>query len=165
VWRFHQSSYGLSEIVKQRLDDYALPCWRFFAGCSAIVSWYNAFTYYQSSLAKIAQTSDGALLLWMMGTIGVLIVLDVLINDWTPDHVRLFGRNFKLAWHKAFSNRHLLFVALFFCYAAQPFVAKRGGYDVSLIEFFYLNATQTLAIAFMDVKQRTRRISWQRACR
>lgn len=150
--------------MKQRLDDYTLPSWRLFAGCSAVVSWYNAFAYSNSGLAKIARTSDGAMLLWALGATGILIVLDVLINDFTPDRIKLFGHSIRLAWAKAFKYRHFLFVALFFCYAAQPFVAKRGGYDVSLVEFFYVNALQSIAIAFMDVKHRTRGIRWQRAC-
>lgn len=112
----------------------------------------------------MARYSDGAILLWGMGFTGVLIILDVLINDLTPDRVKIFGKSINLVWRKAFTYRHFLFVALFFCYAAQPYVAKRSGYDVSLVEFFYLYAAQNIVIAFMDVKHRTRRIRWQRAC-
>jgi hypothetical protein len=116
-----------------------------------------------SHLFRVAMTSDGATLLWVMGMFGVAIVLDVFINDWTPERIKIGSVTFRLAWRRAFQHRHFLFIALAFCYAAQPYVAERGGYGVSLLIFFYWNSLQNIVIAFLDAKQRTRGTRWQRA--
>lgn len=148
----------------QRLHDHFPALCRLYAGGDAIVSWYNSFSDPSARLARIAQTPDGSVLLWIMAIAGVAIVVDVLINDWTPDTIRLGPKVVKIRWRKAFEQRHLLFVLLAFCYAAQPFVAERGGYGVSLLVWFYWNSAQTIVIAFFDAKQRTRGLGWQRAC-
>jgi hypothetical protein len=62
-----------------------------------------------------------------------------------------------------FKNRHWLFVALAFCYAAQPYVAEMGGYGVSLLVYFYWHSAQNITIAFFDARQRARSQGWQRA--
>lgn len=128
------------------------------------MSWYNSYSDPHARLFRIAQTQDGGVLLWVMAIAGVAIVLDVFVNDWSPDFIRFGQHSMRLAWKRAFKYRHLLFVTLAFCYAAQPFVAELGGYGVSLLIFFYWNAFQNIAIAFLDAKQRSRSIGWQRAC-
>lgn len=148
----------------QRLHDHFPALCRLYAGGDAIVSWYNSFSDPQAKLFRIAQTADGGVLIWIMALAGVAIVLDVIINDWTPTRIRLGRKQFHLAWQKAFRYRHLLFVTLAFCYAAQPYVAERAGYGVSLLVFFYWNSFQNLAIAFLDARQRSRSAGWQRAC-
>lgn len=148
----------------QRLHDHFPALCRLYAGGDAVVSWYNSFADPQSHLFRVARTEDGAVLLWIMALAGVVIMIDVLINDWTPESIRIGHRRFRLAWQRAFQYRHLLFVTLAFCYAAQPYVAARGGYGVSLLIFFYWNSFQNIAIAFFDAKQRSRSIQWQRAC-
>lgn len=150
--------------MNQRLNDHAVPLLRLFAGGSAIVSWYNSYSNPNSGLFIIARTSDGGMLLWIMAVTGAAIVLDVLVNDWTPRAIQIGPWRLRISWEKAFKHRHLLFVTLAFCYAAQPFVAARGGYGVSLVIFFYWNCFQNITIAFLDVKQRTRSPNWQRAC-
>lgn len=117
----------------------------------------------RSHLFQIARTDDGATLLWIMAIAGAAIVLDVLINDWTPDSIRIGAKRFRLVWESAFKKRHLLFVILAFCYAAQPFVAAKAGHGVTLLVFFYWNTFQNLAIAILDAKQRSRSLMWQRA--
>lgn len=149
--------------MQKRLNDYALSLLRFYAGGDAVVSWYNAMHDSQSHLYRIGNTPDGSPLLWVMAIAGALIVLDVLMNDWTPSQIRIGRRSYPIRWHRAFVHRHLLFVLLAFCYAAQPYVAERGGYGVSLLVFFYWNAFQNIALAFFDAKQRSRSAGWQRA--
>lgn len=147
----------------QRLHDHAMALLRFYAGGDAIVSWYNSFSDPGARLFRIAQTSDGGVLIWTMGIVGIAVVIDVLINDWTPQCIRLGKWRMNIRWRKAFEHRHLLFVALAFCYAAQPYVAKQGGYGVSLLLYFYWQAGQCITLAFFDAKQRSRSIGWQRA--
>lgn len=129
-----------------------------------MLSWYNAMTQPGAKLAAIASTSNGNILLYIMALAGLMIVLDVLINDWSPEWVRVGPIQFRLAWKKAFEYRHLLFVLIAFCYAAQPYVAEMSGFRVSLVLFFYWNCFQNLIIAFFDAKLRSRSIQWQRMC-
>lgn len=148
----------------QRLHDNFPALCRLYAGGDAIVSWYNSFSDPQAKLFRIAQTPDGGVLIWLMALIGVAVVLDVVINDLTPNTVQFGRMHFRVVWQRAFRHRHWLFVALAFCYAAQPYVAERAGYGVSLLIFFYWNSFQNLAIAFLDARQRARSTGWQRAC-
>lgn len=148
----------------QRLHDHFPALCRLYAGGDAIVSWYNSFSDPRARLFSIAQTQDGGILLWIMALAGAAIVLDVIMNDWTPRYLHIGNRAIRLAWRRAFEYRHLLFVTLAFCYAAQPYVAERGGYGVSLLIFFYWNSFQNIAIAFFDARQRSRGMGWQRAC-
>lgn len=147
----------------QRLNDHFPALCRLYAGGDAMVSWYNSINNSSSILHSVGTTKDGAVLLWFMGLLGFAVVLDVLLNDWTPKAIG-FGRFcWRLSWRRAFRYRHLLFVALAFCYAAQPFVAEQGGYTVSLLIFFYWNSFQNITIAFFDARQRSRSQGWQRA--
>lgn len=148
----------------QRLQDNFPALCRLYAGGDAVLSWYNAFHDPATRLASVSRTTDGGVLLWIMALAGAAIVLDVIINDWTPEFIRVGRRNFRLSWRRAFKYRHFLFVTLAFCYAAQPYVAELGGYTVSLLMFFYWNSFQNIAIAFLDAKQRSRSAGWQRAC-
>lgn len=157
------STYGIFAMLRQRLNDHFPALCRLYAGGDAMVSWYNSVNDPLSRLYMIAHTSDGGILLHIMGLVGLALVLDVLINDWTPDFIRIGHKRFHLCWQRAFEYRHVLFVALAFCYAAQPFVAEMSGYGVSLLIFFYWNTFQNLAIAFFDAKLRSRSPQWQRA--
>lgn len=147
----------------QRLHDHFPALCRLYAGGDAVVSWYNSVNDPSSHLFQIARTADGATLLWIMALAGVAIVFDVIINDWTPAMLRIGDKRIYLRWSRARNYRHLLFVVLAFCYAAQPYVAEMGGYRVSLLVFFYWNSFQNIAIAFFDAKQRSRGPGWQRA--
>lgn len=147
----------------QRLHDHFPALCRLYAGGNALVSFYNSFTNPLAQIFHIAHTESGGVFVWVMGITGLAIVLDVLINDWTPDCIQIGKWQIKLAWKKAFRHRHMLFVLLALCYGAQPYVAERSGYGVSLLLFFYWNALQNLGIAFFDARQRLRSPGWQRA--
>lgn len=149
--------------MSKRLNDYFAPLCRFYAGGDAVISWYNALTDPQAKLYKIAQQPDAAVLIWAMGIIGVALVLDALMNDVTPDQIKIGKWEIRLQWKKAFEQRHWLFVMLALSYAAHPYIAERAGYVVSSVTFFYWNALQNIVLAFFDVKQRTRIVGWQRA--
>lgn len=147
-----------------RLQDHSVALLRLYAGGDAIVSWYNSFSDPSARLFSIAQTHSGGVWIWLMGLLGIIIVFDVLINDWTPSDIRIGGRKIPLNWRRVFVHRHWLFVVLALCYGAQPFVAEMAGGTVSLVMFFYWNSLQNITIAFFDVKQRLRSPMWQRAC-
>lgn len=150
-------------MFRQRLNDHFPALCRLYAGGDAMVSWYNAMSDPGAKLATIAHTSDGGVLLHIMALLGLLVVLDVIINDWSPDFIQIGHKQFQVYWKRAFEYRHLLFAGMAFCYAAQPFVAEMRGYGVSLLVFFYWNSFQNLAIAFFDAKLRARSPQWRRA--
>lgn len=132
-------------------------------GVNALVSWYNAMNDPNSGLWKIGRHEYGGTLLWFMGFLGAVIVLDVILNDWTPDRLKLGAINFKLRWPKIWQQRHWLFVGTAICYAGQPYVAVMGGYSVSLQVYFYTCALTNLAVAFMDAADRSRSQGWEKA--
>lgn len=140
-----------------------MPLLRLYAGGDAVVSWYTSFSDPGARMFKVAQTSDGGIFIWVMAIIGFALILDVLINDWSPDFIRLGHKNFRLAWQKAFRYRHVMFIVLAVCYGVQPFVADMAGFSVSSVMFFYWNAFQIITLAFFDVKQRLRSPAWHRA--
>lgn len=150
--------------MMRRLHDHFPALCRLTLGGNALVSWYNSMVDPASQLFWIGKTHDGGILLWLMGLFGATIVIDVIINDWTPEYLRLGPARIRLAWRRAFQFRHFLFVGLSFCYAAQPFVAERSGNGVSLLMYFYWYALCNLAVAFLDANQRSRSVGWQRAC-
>lgn len=150
--------------MMRRLYDHFPALCRLALGINAIVSWYSATHDTGTQLYQIAGTADGGALMWIMATVGALLVVDVIINDWTPDFIRLGHIRFRLYWRRAFKYRHFLFATLAFCYAAQPYVAEMRGSGVSLLIFFYWNSFLNLVVALLDAKQRSRTNGWQRAC-
>lgn len=148
----------------QRLQDNFPALSRLSMGGTAVVSWYYGMADPSAGLYAVSRYTEGATLLWLMAIIGVVVVLDVVLNDWTPARVTIGRHELKLSWKRTFQWRHYLFASLAFCYAAQPFVADRSGHSVSLLLFFYWHAFLNLAVAFLDAKLRSRGPGWQRAC-
>jgi len=148
----------------QRLQDQFPALTRLAMGGGALVSWYYGTNDPLTGLYEVNRYADGTALLWAMALIGLVLVLDVLLNDWTPDHICFGRRKLVITWRRTFRYRHYLFASLAFCYAAQPFVAERGGHSVSLLLFFYWHAFLNIAVAFLDAKLRSRGPGWQRAC-
>lgn len=165
AFKSHQALHNQSRMnMRQRLQDQGLAVLRAYVAANALWSWYYGVNDPKAGLFAIGRYADGATLISLTGVIGLLLALDLLINDFTPDSTTVFGKQFKIAWKKAFQYRHIMFIVLAFCYAAQPFVAKMAGRAVSLVGFFYLHATFSLVVALLDAKLRSRGTGWQRAC-
>lgn len=147
----------------QRFSDYAAPAWRFFIGAWAIQTWHAAFVDPGSRMYRIAQYQDSASIIWLIGGIGVVMMLDSIINDALPDDLEVGKWSFKLRWEKVFEQRHWLFGILALAYAVNPGIMSATGRSVEAESFFYLQAAQALAAAFVDVKLRVRGAQWQRA--
>lgn len=147
----------------KRLHDHFGAFFRFAVGGDALVSWHSSYSDPTARMFRIAQTYEGGLLIWLMGIIGIVVMADVIINDCTPDRIRIGAREFPIRWKRAFKYRHFIFVALALCYATHPFIAEKGGYAVSSSLFFYWNAFLNIGLAFFDAKERTRSVGWQRA--
>lgn len=146
-----------------RLNDHTPAAFRMTLGGNAVVSWYNAMSDPMSALFRIGRQEYGATLLWFMGFFGAMIVLDVLMNDWSPKRFNLGKRAFVIQWKKAFLYRHWLFVGLAVCYLGQPYVAEMSGNRVSLVPYFYWIALTNIAMAFLDAAERSRSRGWQKA--
>lgn len=149
--------------MPSRLNDHFASLCRMSLGGSALALWLVLVADPRPSLASIAQSRDGIVLLWLMGMAALAVVLDVILNDWTPQTLCIGRLRWRLSWRRAFHYRHLLFVTLAFCYAAQPFVARGNGLSVPLLIFFYWQSLLNLTIAFFDARQRSRSYGWQRA--
>lgn len=147
-----------------RLNDHSGAFCRFVLGGSAFVSWYNAFNEKTSNLAHIAETQDGGFLIWLMGLGGIVILIDLLLNDLTPDVLRFGRHQIRITWRKAFKKRHFVFFALSFSFGAQPFVAEMSGRNLSLFVYFYFWAFVNLAFAFYDARERSRSPGWRKVC-
>lgn len=145
-----------------RLNDRYPSVIRAIMGGNAFFSWYNSMTEPGSALAAIARHEYGSTLIWFIGLFGAVILLDVILNDWTPEKFRFGSLNFRIHWQKAFKQRHWLFVGCAVCYAAQPFVAQKGGYVVSLVGYFNWVAVTYIAVAYMDAADRSRSVGWEK---
>lgn len=148
----------------RRLPDYSMALLRFYTGGDAILAWYQSFSDPGARMFRIAQNQDNAIMIWLLGIIGFLMIIDVIINDLTPEQLNVFGKHINLRWDKALEHRHWLFVMIAVSYAAHPYLSNAAGRSVEGVLFFYWSAIQAIVLAFFDVKLRTRGIKWQRAC-
>lgn len=147
----------------KRLSDYLSPYVRIGVGCDALVSWYNSFSDPAARMFRIAQNHYGGVVIWVMGMLGMLLILDALINDCTPDRITFGKKTFLIKWKRIFVFRHVAILALAMSYAFHPYIADKAGYPLSSAVFFYENALFIAGLAIFDAKERTRSIGWQRA--
>jgi hypothetical protein len=151
--------------MKRRLQDYTSPFVRFLLGGNAMLTWYSAHMNPESTLSGVASTDDGGIFLFLIGLSGAVMVADLIINDWTPDSIRIAGRRFKLNWQRTWSYRHWLFVIISASYAAQPQIVDTAGQPITVKIIVYWWAAVYMMAAFLDAGDRSRRIWWQTACR
>lgn len=150
--------------MMRRIQDHFSPFVRFYMGGQAVVTWYSSVVNPESTLYAIASTDDGSILVTTLGALGVVMLLDLFINDWTPQWVRLGRWSIHLAWTRTWKYRHLLFVGIAGCYAAQPQIADTAGQSVAVMIVCYWHAFINIAAAFLDAGERSRRLWWQRTC-
>lgn len=148
--------------MMRRIQDQFSPFVRCYMGAQAIVTWYNATNNPESTLASVASNENGSVLIWALGLFGTIMLLDLLLNDWTPQSIRIFGRRFALSWRRTWKHRHFLFVGIAACYAGQPYIADAYGQSIAVMMVCYLQAIANMAAAFLDAGERSRRLWWQR---
>lgn len=147
----------------RRLPEYSIPLLRMIMGGDAIHSWYNAFHDPGARLFRIAQNQDNAVMIWAIGLFGAAIIIDVIINDLTPEKISVGRWVIGIQWSKAFEHRHWLFVMLAVSYAIHPALSNATGNQVEGEAFFYWSAMKSLVLAVFDMRSRTRSPNWQRA--
>lgn len=147
----------------KRLPDYWGAYARFGAALHSLDSWYSSFRDPTARMFKIAQYENSGVLIWIMGIIGVVLLLDVIFNDCTPDTVSFGKYTVRIRWKRIFIGRHYVIMALATCYAFHPYIAERGGYELVSSYSFYSNAFLIALLAIFDAKDRTRSTGWQRA--
>lgn len=150
--------------MKRRLQDQFSPFIRFYMGGQAVTTWYSSFANPESTFHEVSTTSDGGLIMWMMGLCGMLLLVDLFVNDWTPDWVEIGRRRLGFGWENIWKHRHWLFVGIAASYAAQPQVADASGQSSAILVVCYFQALCNVLAAFIDAGERSRRLWWQRAC-
>lgn len=146
----------------RRLQDHWSPFVRFFLGGQAVVTWYTTLANPRSTFHIISTTDDGALLIWVLGVLGVFLWLDLFINDWSPPCLRLGRSTFNLGWEHIWKRRHWLFVGIAGTYAAQPQIIDVTGQPVAVAVVCYWWALANMVAAFIDAGDRSRRLWWHR---
>jgi hypothetical protein len=148
--------------MMRRIQDQLSPFLRCYLGLQAVITWASSFQNDESTLHEISSTADGGLFIWGIGICGALMLLDLFINDWTPDCIRIGRKLFPVHWANVWKNRHWLFVGIAACYAAQPQIADVSGQSWFVILICYFQAVAHMAAAFIDAGERSRRLWWQR---
>lgn len=150
--------------MMRRLQDQFSPYVRFFLGGQAIVTWYNATVNPGATLHLVAATYDGNIILWAMGLLGSIMLLDLFVNDWTPEKVQFGERCISLGWRRSWIYRHWLFVGIAACYAAAPIIADAEGLSIGVMLVCYWNSAMYMVGAFVDAGDRSRRLWWAKTC-
>lgn len=150
--------------MMRRLQDQFSPFVRFYLGGQAVVTWYSATTNPESTLHAVAATPDGNVFMWILGLLGVVLLVDLFVNDWTPDQLHIGNRRLVLNWRRTWRYRHWLFVGIAACYAAQPQIADMAGENIAVMIVCYWNSLVCMAAAFLDAGERSRRLWWQKTC-
>lgn len=147
--------------MKRRLADYSSPFLRLCLGGQALISSYTSVTNPVSTLHAVTRTVDGSYLIWFMGLLGVIAVLDLLINDVLPESISVGSRLVQLNWNRTWKYRHWLFIGISGCYLGQiPFAeVSRQSFSISLVCGFW--CLMNIVAAFLDAGDRSRRQWWQ----
>lgn len=114
----------------------------------AIVIWAMTMLEPRSLMAQFGTTTGAGMLSSVAGALGVIGVIDVIINDILPE---------RFQWQAAKHHRHMILVALAFCYVAQLYIAFTAFKSLELNVFYCWNATSLLSLALVDAHQRNPR--------
>lgn len=150
--------------MMRRLQDQFSPFVRFLLGGQAVVTWYSATTNPDATLYMVAATEDGNIFIWAMGLLGVILLIDLFVNEWTPDTVQFGRRCINLNWERTWHYRHWLFVGIATCYAALPQIADTSSQNIAVMIVCYWHSFVCMVAAFLDAGERSRRLWWQKTC-
>jgi len=116
--------------------------------CSlGVVLWVISTLDARSLMAQFATHDYGSFLCAATGILGLIGMVDVLIND---------VLNEKFNWRPAYRHRHLILVGLAFCYIAQVYIGSTSFKSLGLNLFASWNAVSLLSLAFIDAAQRSK---------
>jgi urea transporter len=101
----------------------------------------------RSLFSLVASTDQGFILMWVMIILGVVGVIDVLINDLMPQQFK---------WRCAHTHRHFLLALMAFCYVAQVYVANSHVKSIGLVIYLLWNAVSLMLVAFVDAHKRSK---------
>lgn len=147
--------------MMRRLQDQFSPLVRFYLGGNAVVTWYSATTNPRATLYSVAATQDGNVFIWVLGLLGAILLIDLFVNEWTPNTVSVGRRTLNLGWDRTWHSRHWLFVGIAACYAALPQIADTTGQNIAVMIVCYWNSLVCMLAAFLDAGERSRRLWWQ----
>lgn len=116
--------------------------------CSlGLVLWIIAEIEPRSMTAQFADSRAGGFLIAMTGILGIIGMIDVLINDILPE---------RFTWAYARTHRHFVLVALAFCYIASLYTSLDTVKSAGLSLFYCWNAVSLLSLAFVDAYSRSK---------
>jgi len=145
----------------RRIQDQFSPFVRLFMGGHAVLTCFSAQVNPESTMAGVASTSDGRLIIWTLGALGFTLLLDLFVNDWSPKSVGYGPHRIYLNWRRTWRHRHWIFVGIAACYAAVPQVADATGQNIAVMILCYWNSFINMAAAFIDAGERSRQLWWQ----
>lgn len=127
-----------------------IKCWsssifRVFACGLALVEWYLGMFEPRSIFSVLAATDDGYRLLWLTALFGAIGLFDVLVNDFTPAHVR---------FDPTLTHRHFILCAIAFCYVAQVFNTVLHVNSTGLTIYLLWSACLIVIFAITDAHKR-----------
>lgn len=120
----------------------------------AVVLWIISDIEPRAMMAQFAEHGAGGFLCALIGLLGVIGMVDVLINDFLPD---------RFTWRVARKQRHFVLVALAFCYIASLYVSLDTVKSTGLSLFYTWNAVSLLSLAFVDAYTRNKDSTHARA--
>ncbi len=139
----------------QQGGDRAGSIFRAYMGGSAVVSGYMAMYEPRSLMHLVASSMEGAVLIALLALVGVATLIDALVNDFLPA---------RFHWRVAVRQRHLLLMAMAFCYVAQLYVAFLYLRSSGLLLHYLWNVVAIVAVAFFDAHQRSKDASCVIVC-
>lgn len=120
---------------------------RLYMSGTALITGYIAFNDPRSLMFLLATITEGAILVWLLMLIGIVGVVDAVINDFMSEHFQI-----KITLH----HRHFILAAMAFCYVAQLFVAFYHLRSTGLLFYYLWNAITLMVVAFIDAHQRSK---------
>lgn len=150
--------------MKRRLGDLSSPYIRLILGGQALLNSYTSITNPSSALHDVARTIDGGYFMWAMGLIGIIAIIDMVVNDVLPEAVTVGDRIFRLSWDRTWSFRHWFFLGIAGCYLAQIAFSDVSSQALSITVICIFWTCMNILGAFVDAGERSRRVWWQTTC-
>lgn len=113
----------------------------------AVVLWIVSAIEPRAMMAQFAEHNAGGFLCALIGLLGIIGMLDVLINDFMSD---------RFNWRTVRKQRHFVLVALAFCYIASLYISLDTVRSTGLSLFYTWNAVSLLSLAFVDAYVRNK---------
>lgn len=148
----------------RRAQDQWSPYIRFVLGGQAVITWYSTFANPNATFHALSLTEDGGVFFWTIGLCGVLLLVDLFVNDWALTFKGAVRDPDSFGWKRIWQSRHWLFIVVAGCFAALPLIVDAFGQSDAVKLVCYWYSVIYMIAAFIDAGERSRRLWWQRMC-